>query len=218
MPHVLERVRRVQEFRAASRRLATLQLADTPTRLSVETFPGHEYLLVPLVSSERRRYIPMGFVPPEVMISNLCSAIPTAELYHFAVLTSGMHIAWVRTVCGRLKSDFRYSTKLVYNNFPWPLEVTDKQRAIVNDAARAVLTARGRFPDATLADLYDPVAMPAALARAHATLDRAVDRLYRRQPFPDDRRRVEHLFALYERLAEPLLPARQRRRRPKGTT
>jgi len=121
-------------------------------------------------------------------------------------------MAWVRTVCGRIKSDFRYSTNLVYNNFPWPEAPTAKQRAAVEAAAEAVLDARKKFPDATLADLYDPLAMPPPLVKAHAKLDRAVDLCYRPQPFENDRQRVEHLFALYEKLTVPLLPARNRRR------
>jgi hypothetical protein len=116
-----------------------------------------------------------------------------------------MHMAWVRVVCGRIKSDFRYSTSLVYNNYPWPESPSTKQRAAVEAAAQAVLEARKKFPDATLADLYDPLAMPPALAKAHNHLDRAVDLCYRPQPFDTDRHRVEHLFALYEKLTAPLM-------------
>lgn len=118
-----------------------------------------------------------------------------------------MHMAWVRQVCGRLESRYRYSAGLVYNNFPWPERTTDKQRAAVETKAQAVLDARQQFPDATLADLYDPLAMPPALAKAHAELDRAVDLCYRPEKFESDRQRVEYLFALYEKLTAPLLPA-----------
>jgi len=144
--------------------------------------------------------------------------VPNATLYHFGVLTSVMHMAWVRTVAGRLKSDYRYSVKLVYNNFPWPT-AGDAQRRRVEDAARAVLAAREpHLPPrgmSTLADLYDPLAMPRDLARAHGELDRAVERCYRPEAFQSDRERVEFLFRLYEQLTAPLLPAtpRQRRRR-----
>ncbi len=125
-----------------------------------------------------------------------------------------MHMAWVKQVCGRLKSDFRYSSSLVYNNFPWPQTPTDKQRAAVEEAAQAVLDARKAFPHATLADLYDPLAMPPALVKAHASLDRAVDLCYRPQPFENDRQRVEYLFALYEKLTVPLIaPAKKGRRK-----
>jgi hypothetical protein len=122
-----------------------------------------------------------------------------------------MHMAWMRQVCGRLKSDYRYSNKLVYNNFPWPDSPTAKQRAAVEAAAQAVLDARKKFPDATLADLYDPLTMPPALVKAHAALDRAVDLCYRPQRFDNDRQRVEYLFALYDKLTAPLIPVTKRR-------
>jgi hypothetical protein len=122
-----------------------------------------------------------------------------------------MHMAWVRHVCGRLKSDYRYSAGIVYNNYPWPQTVTDKQRATVEAAAQAVLDARAKYPISTLADLYDPLTMPAPLLRAHQTLDRAVDRCYRPETFPSDRHRVEYLFALYEKLTAPLVPAAKSR-------
>ncbi len=144
--------------------------------------------------------------------SNLCLTITGAKLFHFGILSSTMHMAWVRHVAGRLKSDFRYSAKLVYNNFPWPQDVTDAKRAAVEDAAQGVLDARAAHPDATLADLYDPLAMPAGLAKAHAKLDRAVDRCYRSQPFANERNRVEFLFKLYAQLTAPLMPAA----RPRG--
>lgn len=121
-------------------------------------------------------------------------------------------MAWVRQVCGRLESRYRYSAKLVYNNFPWPQAVTEKQKAAVETAAQNVLDARKEFPDATLADLYDPVAMPPKLVKAHAELDRAVDRCYRAEPFPSDRHRVEYLFALYEQLTAPLAMAKKPKR------
>ena len=133
--------------------------------------------------------------------------VANATRYHFGVLTSAMHMAWVKRVAGRLKSDFRYSNTLVYNNYPWPANVTDTQIAKIESLAQAVLDARAQFPDSTLAELYDPLLMPPVLLKAHQTLDRAVDRLYRPEPFPDDQARVEHLFALYEQLTAPLLPA-----------
>jgi hypothetical protein len=132
--------------------------------------------------------------------------IPDATHFHFGVLTSEMHMAWVRRVCGRLKSDFRYSNSLVYNNFPWPQEATDAQKAAVEAAAQGVLDARAQFPGQTLADLYDPVATPKALRDAHRALDRAVDRCYRAKAFDTERHRVEYLFELYLRLTAPLTP------------
>ena len=125
-------------------------------------------------------------------------------------------MAWMRQVCGRLKSDYSYSNTLVYNNYPWPMDATEAQREVVEKAAQAVLDARAQFPDSTLADLYDPVAMPPALAKAHAALDLAVDRCYRKEPFNSDRERVEHLFALYEKLIEPLAATPQKSRKPKS--
>jgi len=127
-----------------------------------------------------------------------------------------MHMAWMRQVCGRLESRYRYSASLVYNNFPCPQDVTEAQRAGVEKAAQAVLDARAEFPESTLADLYDPVAMPPALAKAHAALDLAVDRCYRKQPFHTDRERVEYLFALYEKLATPLAPSAKKPRKTKA--
>jgi hypothetical protein len=152
-----------------------------------------------------------------VIIGDSCTAVPDATPYHFGVLSSEMHMAWMRQVCGRLESRYRYSNKLVYNNYPWPAAVTDKQRAGVEAAAQAVLDARAQFPTATLADLYDPLTMPAALLAAHQELDRTVDRCYRPEAFTSDRQRVEYLFALYEQLTAPLLPKPTKKRRSEKT-
>ena len=206
MPTVRERVKSVQKFRSTSKRLSTQTLATTPTRFQVENMPPARYLVVPSVSSERRPYIPMGFEPPATLASNLLMVVRDATPYHFGVLTSLMHMAWVRAVCGRLKSDFRYSAGIVYNNFPWP-EPTEAQQAGVEAAAQAVLDARAGFPDATLADLYDRATMPAALARAHRTLDRAVDAAYGRRGFATEAERVAFLFERYQALSAPLAPA-----------
>jgi hypothetical protein len=143
--------------------------------------------------------------------------VPGASLWHFGVLSSSMHMAWMRQVCGRLEARYRYSNKLVYNNFPWPEAPTAKQRDAVETAAQAVLDARKEFAGASLADLYDPLSMPPALVKAHAKLDRAVDLCYRPQPFDSDRQRVEYLFALYEKLIAPLIPAPPKRRRKAAT-
>lgn len=210
MPRALERVERVRNFRLASKSAPTQKLAATPTRFHVENFPKRTFLVVPEVSSEKRPFIPIGFVSPRILCSNLVKIIPDATPYHFGILSSLMHMAWVRQVCGRLKSDYRYSSKLVYNNFPWP-EPNAKQRERVEEKARAVLAAREpHLPprgQSTLADLYDPLTMPPALLKAHTELDRAVEKCYRSEPFHSDRERVEWLFALYEKLANPLLPA-----------
>ena len=141
---------------------------------------------------------------PETLISDLCFIMADATAYHFGVLTSSMHMAWMKLVCGRLKSDYRYSAGLVYNNYPWPHEPADKLRGAVEAKGAAVLAARARHPAASLADLYDPLTMPPELTKAHAELDRAVERCYRPEPFAADRDRVEFLFAEYERLTNPL--------------
>jgi hypothetical protein len=216
LPEVMRRVEGVKAHRLASNRQTTRALAASPALFGENRQPRTKYLLIPGVSSERRAYVPIGFLSPSTIASNLVNVVPNAELYHFAVLTSQMHMAWVRYVCGRLKSDYRYSAGIVYNNYPWPAKVTDKHRAAVEAAAQAVLDARAQYPTSTLADLYDPLAMPAPLLKAHQQLDRAVDRCYRPEPFPSDRHRVEYLFALYEQLTAPLVaaakPARKGRR------
>ncbi len=215
LPEVMERVQGVRKHRQASSRETTCELAKTPTLFGEIRQPDNEYLLIPSVSSETRRYIPIGFMPKTVIGSNLVLFVPDATFYHFGVLSSAMHMAWVKQVCGRLESRYRYSNRLVYNNYPWPERPTAKQRAAVEAAAQAVLDARKKFPDATLADLYDPLAMPPALVKAHAGLDRAVDLCYRPQAFENDRHRVEYLFALYEKLTAPLIPPAKKARRKK---
>ena len=144
----------------------------------------------------------MGFFSKDHIVADSAMSVPGATLYHFGILTSAMHMAWVRSVCGRIKSDYRYSKDIVYNNFPWPEGVSEAQRAEIERLAQAVLDARAQFPNSTLADLYDPNTMPPALTKAHHALDRAVDRLYRPESFPSDLERVEHLFTLYQRLTE----------------
>jgi hypothetical protein len=143
---------------------------------------------------------------------------PGADLYHFGILNSIMHMSWVRVVCGRLKSDYRYSSRLVYNNFPWPTDVSQRNKAGIEKGAQAILNARAQHPTATLADLYDQRTMPASLVRAHASVDRIVDRCYRPDPFLSERARVEFLFAMYERLTAPIIAAGQVRRPRRPTT
>jgi hypothetical protein len=201
-----ERVERVRQFRLASKKQPTVELGKTPCAVGEDRQPDKDYLLFPKVSSERRRHVPLGFLPASVVANGSSLIVPGASLYHFGVLSSEMHMAWMRQVAGRLESRYQYSGTIVYNTFSWPEAGSAKQRAAVETAAQAVLDARKQFPDATLADLYDPLAMPPALAKAHAELDRAVDRCYRSQPFESDRQRVEYLFALYEKLTAPLVP------------
>lgn len=206
LPECRKRVQEVAAYRKASKSAPTKKLASTPTRFHVENFPDSEFLVIPEVSSERRPYIPMAFLSPPTICSNLVKIMRDATPFHFGVLTSAMHMAWVRQVGGRLKSDYRYSAKLVYNNYPWPIDATTAQRAKVEECAQRVLSTRKGYLDAgqTLADLYDPLYMPEPLLKAHLALDRAVDRCYRPAEFKSERERVELLFALYEKLASPL--------------
>ncbi len=206
MPEAMRRVEAVRAFRLASKSAPTRKLADTPTRFHVENIPDKPYLLVPKVSSERRSYIPIGFMDEKTLSSDLVFIVPHATLFHFGVLTSAMHMAWVRYVCGRLKSDYRYSKDIVYNNFPWPDNPAEKQQTAIEQAAQAVLDVRAAHPEATLADLHDPVAMPPDLRRAHQTLDKAVDAAYGKKNFQSDAERVAFLFELYHKYTS-LLPA-----------
>ena len=177
MPECMKRVEAVREFRLASKSAGTRKLADTPTRFHVENMPAGTYIVIPEVSSERRRYIPIGFMTPDILCSNLVKVVPNATLYHFGILTSNVHMAWVRAVCGRLKSDYRYSKDVVYNNFPWPTP-TEAQKAKIEQTAQAILDARALYPDCSLADLYDEVTMPPELRKAHQQNDRAVMQAY----------------------------------------
>lgn len=207
MPLVLERVAAVKAFRLASIAPTTQEYAKHPTLFRQIAQPGTDYLAIPEVSSERRQYIPIAYLPQDVICSNKIQFIPNASLYSFGVLTSAMHMAWTKVVGGRLKSDPSYSNTLVYNNFPWPHKPSDKQKAAVETKAQAVLDARAEHPNSTLADLYDPLTMPPKLSKAHTALDRAVDLCYRPRAFTSDRLRVEYLFELYDALVAPLTAA-----------
>ncbi len=212
MPTVLERIENVRRLRLASKSAPTRAIADTPTHFHVENMPSEPFILIPKVSSERRDFIPIGFMDQTSLASDLVFILPSPSKFDFGILTSTMHMAWTRTVCGRLESRYRYSARLVYNNFPWPQNPTDAQKATVESAAQSVLDARAQYPDQTLADLYDPLAMPKPLRDAHRALDRAVDRCYRPQPFTTERARVEHLFTLYQQLTQPLTMSKNRRK------
>lgn len=177
MPESMKRVEAVRQVRLASKSPGTVKLAERPTRFHVENMPKGTYVVIPEVSSERRRYVPMGFMTPDILCSNLVKIIPNATLYHFGILTSNVHMAWMRAVCGRLKSDYRYSKDVVYNNFPWP-QPTDAQKAKIEQTAQSILDARAIFPNCSLADLYDELAMPSELRKAHQDNDRAVMQAY----------------------------------------
>lgn len=199
MPMVLERLKKVRDFRLSSPRLETQKLAQTPSQFAFISHNDSDYIIIPSVSSERRTYIPIGFLSKKVIASNLCLIIPNASLYHFGMLTSLMHNTWMRYTCGRLKSDYRYSNSIVYNNFPWPELPTKKQIAAIEKAAQGILETRALFPNASLAELYDPLTMPPDLVKAHYILDKTIDASYRSQPFANEAERIAFLFALYER-------------------
>jgi hypothetical protein len=189
-------------------------LARTPTKFHVTVIPKEPFLCLPETGSERREYAPIGYLHPPAVPSNLVKVIEDATPWRFAILTSAAHMAWFKYVGGRLKSDPRYSTGLVYNTFPWP-SLTDSDKARLDVLAEGILDARAAHAGATLADLYDPDAMPPNLRAAHRANDMAVDRLYRRAPFESDRERVEHLFGLYEKMTSGFLAMEKPSRRGK---
>ena len=206
MPNVLKRIEAVRNYRLSSPSEGTRKIAEKPTRFHVENMPRGNYLLVPRVSSENRRYIPMGFMTPNDLASDAVQIVPNASLYDFGVLTSNVHMAWMRTVAGRLKSDYRYSAKIVYNNFPWP-KVTEEQREFISKTAQAILDARSLYPESTLADLYDELTMPGELRKAHQENDIAVMKAYGmikkvggKDKFMTESETVSKLFELYEEL------------------
>ena len=201
LPECIKRIESVRDFRASSTRPATKKLADTPTRFGTENIPNNNYLLIPKVSSERRQYIPVGFMEPEVLSSDLVFIIPDATLYHFGVLTSSVHNAWMRVVCGRLKSDFRYSKDIVYNNFPWP-NVSDNQKSKIEETAKLILSAREKYPEASMADFYSNIILFPELMKAHRANDAAVLEAY---GFPKDATEsdiVARLFKMYQELTD----------------
>ena len=202
MPHCLQRIEAVRNLRLESNRAATRRLADTPTHFCTENMPDGNFIIVPKVSSERRRYVPMGFMSPDVMASDLVFIIPDATLYHFGILESNVHMAWMRAVCGRLEMRYRYSKDVVYNNFPWP-NPTDEQKARIEETAQAILDARALYPDSSLADLYDELTMPPELRKAHQDNDRAVMRAYGFDvKTMTESTCVAELFKLYQQLTK----------------
>ena len=177
MPECLKLIKAVREFRLSSKRKSTIKLAETPTRFQVENIPKDNYIVIPEISSEKRKYIPMGFMSPDILCSNRVKISDNATLYHFGILTSNVHMAWVNVVCGRLETRYCYSINIVYNNFPWP-EPTEEQKAKIEQTAQAILDARALYPNSSLADLYDELTMPVELRRAHQQNDKAVMQAY----------------------------------------
>ena len=199
LPEVLKKINGVKTHRLKSTRVATVALASKPTLFGYLKQPTSNYILIPRVSSENRKIIPMGFFNENFIVSDTCLSVNgLVTPYHFGILQSTMHMAWVKYVCGRLESRFRYSNEIVYNNYPWPLNPTDKHINTIKQKAQNVINTRLKFANNSLADMYDPLLMPPALAKAHNELDKAVDLAYRPQPFTSEANRMVFLFELYE--------------------
>lgn len=204
MPEVLKRIEAVKQFRLKSIAPSTRKFATVPALFRDKNNPS-SYIVIPSTTSENRKYIPMGFFGKCSIANNSCHIVPNGTLFHFGVLMSEMHMTWIKYVCGRLKSDYRYSKDIVYNNFPWPLTPTEKQINSIEEKAQKILDIRVQYSKCTLSGLYDPIAMPAALVKAHQNLDKAVDLAYRRQPFPNETKRMEYLFDLFESYNKDIL-------------
>jgi hypothetical protein len=204
MPFTLKRIKEVEKLRKNSSREATKKLALFPALFGEIRQPETNFILIPRVSSENRKVIPMHIFTSDYIVGDTCLSIPNATPFHLGILQSSMHMAWVKTVCGRLKSDYRYSNEIVYNNFPWPENITQKQTESIEKAIQKVLDARAQFADSSLAVLYDTEKMPPVLVKAHIELDKAVDLAYRKAPFESEAKRVEFLFELYEKYTADL--------------
>jgi hypothetical protein len=203
-PLLKKRIDNIRKFRLKSNRKQTRELARTPTLFGENRQPNSKYLLIPKVSSEQRDYVPINFMSSINIASGSTLVIPNADIYHFGILTSKMHMEWMRLVGGRMKSDYQYSNTLVYNNFPWPAP-TKKQKENVIKKAQHIFEIRKQFSNKTFAVLYHRLTMPSLLAEAHHELDKAVERCYRKKPFDDDWERLTFLFELYEKIISGLL-------------
>lgn len=205
IPLVMEKIQAVKDFRLSSKKERTQKWAEYPTLFSEDRQPENDFLVIPKVSSERRKYVPIAYLPSSVIINNTASALPNANLWYFGVITSLMHMTWLKYTCGRMKSDYIYSIQIVYNNYPWPKEPSDKNKKSVETKAQKILDVRTEFRESSLADLYDPLTMPPKLVKAHQELDKAVDLCYRPQAFTNETARIEFLFDLYNEYTMPLL-------------
>lgn len=210
MPEIIKRVQAVKTFREKSVAPSTRKFALQPTLFRDKNNPD-VFIVIPSTSSENRKYIPMALFDKEYIANNSCHIIPDGDLYLFGILMSALHHVWIKYTCGRLKSDYRYSKDIVYNNFPFPMQVSEKQKQTVMQAAQHVLNTRKNYPNSSLADLYDPLTMPLDLLKAHQALDKAVDVCYRPQPFVNEASRMEYLFLLYEQYVFPLLVERKKK-------
>jgi len=213
LPILMDRIKKVKEYRLASKRPTTNKLAEYPMLFAEIRQPQKDYIIIPNLSSGFRKYIPIGFKSKNVITSNLALIIPNAQIFHFGFLTSLMHMTWVRYTCGMLGTSLRYSNKLVYNNFPWAENPTEKQIKAVEVAAQNVLDVRAKFPESSLADLYDAHTMPPELVKAHQALDKAVDLCYRSQPFINETKRIEFLFELYDKYTSGMFVKEKKKRK-----
>lgn len=200
---VMGKIQAVKDFRLSSNKERTRKWADCPTLFSEDRQPKNDFLVIPKVSSEKRKYIPIAYLPSSIIINNTASALPNANLWYFGVITSLMHMTWLKYTCGRMKSDFIYSIHIVYNNYPWPKDPNDKNKKAVETKAQEVLDVRAEFSECSLAELYDPLTMPSKLVKAHQELDKAVDLCYRPQGFINESARIEFLFNLYNEYTMP---------------
>lgn len=196
---IIDRIEKTKKFRLSSNREATKRLAEKPMLFGEIRQPNSKYVIIPKVSSENRKYIPIGILEPSIITNGSALIIPNANNYLFGIMTSLMHICWMKTTCGRMKSDYQYSASIVYNNYPWPENPSEKQVKAIEEKAQAVLDTRAQFPNSSLADLYNPLTMPPALVKAHNELDKAVDAAYSKQAFTSEAKRMEFLFELYEK-------------------
>ncbi|MDA8555241.1 N-6 DNA methylase [Luminiphilus sp.] len=214
-PFIMARLGRVRDFREQSRAAATRRFANTPGLFAQLAQPAGDYVLLPRHSSQARNFFPMAFMSQENIVADSCLSIGNASIEHFGVLSSSMHMAWLRAICGRIKSDYRYSKDVVYNNFPWPIHATDEKREAISEAAQGVLDARAQFPNATLADLYDQLSMPPVLTEAHRALDKAVDAAYvssgGKRAWSSEAERVAFLFKQYLLLASKEVAAKKKK-------
>lgn len=201
MPECMKRIENVRQFRLSSKRASTIKLADMPTRFQTENMPSGNSNIIPETSSENRKYIPIGFISPEILCSNAVRLIPNATLYHFGILTSNVHMAWVKTVCGRLEMRYRYSVNVVYNNFPW-CNPTPEQKSKIEQTAQGILDARAKYPDCSLADLYDETTMPPELRKAHQANDFAVMAAYGFNRKITESECVAELMKMYQKLTK----------------
>ena len=202
MPLVMERLEKTRQFRLASTKKATRESAKTPALFQEIRQPVKDYIIIPRVSSENRDYVPIGFVSSDILVNDSVTILPDATVYDFGLLISSMHMVWMRYVCGRLKSDYRYSNTIAYNNFPFP-SPNEKQKTEIEESAKCILVARSQYPNSSLSDLYNPLTMPRELLRAHQKLDKTVESAYGKI-FASDAERVAHLFYLYQTMTAGL--------------